>query len=40
MAEQRKEVFEYFDPNKAPADAILIGATKVPTQKYARSEVK
>ena len=34
MAEQSKEVFEYFDPNKAPGEAILIGATKVPTQKY------
>jgi len=32
MAEQRKEVFEYFDPNKGPADAILIGATKVRRQ--------
>ena len=32
MAEQRKEVFEYFDPNKAPAGAILIGATKVRRQ--------
>ena len=28
MAEQRKEVFEYFDPNKAPGEAILIGAKK------------
>jgi hypothetical protein len=32
MAEQRREVFEYFDPNKAPAEAILIGATKVRRQ--------
>jgi hypothetical protein len=39
MAEQRKEVFEYFDPNKAPGDAILIGATKVPTQKYQGSDM-
>jgi hypothetical protein len=35
MAEQRKEVFEYFDPNKGPADAILIGATKVRRQNLA-----
>ena len=32
MAEQRREVFEYFDPNKAPSGAILIGATKVRRQ--------
>lgn len=35
MAEQRREVFEYFDPNKAPAEAILIGATKVRRQNLA-----
>jgi hypothetical protein len=39
MVEQRKEVFEYFDPNKAPGEAILIGATKVPTQKYQGSQM-
>lgn len=32
MAEQRREVFEYFDPKKAPAEAILIGSTKVRRQ--------
>lgn len=35
MAEQRREVFEYFDPKKAPAEAILIGATKVRRQNLA-----
>jgi hypothetical protein len=35
MAEQRREVFEYFDPNKAPGEAILIGATKVRRQNLA-----
>jgi hypothetical protein len=32
MAELRKEVFEYFDPARGPADAILIGSTKVRRQ--------
>ena len=36
MAEQRREVFEYFDPNKAPGEAILIGATKVRRQNLSR----
>lgn len=35
MAEQRKEVFEYFDPTKGPADAILIGSTTVRRQNLA-----
>jgi len=35
MAEQRREVFEYFDPKKAPVDAILIGSTKVRRQNLA-----
>ena len=39
MAAQRKEVFEYFDPSKAPGEAILIGATKVPVQKYQGSDL-
>jgi hypothetical protein len=39
MAAQRKEVFEYFDPSKAPGEAILIGATKVPVQKYQGSQL-
>ena len=34
MVEQRKEIFEYFDPNKAPGEGILIGATRVPTYQY------
>jgi len=34
MAEQRKEIFEYFDPLKASGEGILIGATKVPTYQY------
>jgi hypothetical protein len=34
MAEQRKEIFEYFDPNKAPGEGILIGATRVPIYQY------
>lgn len=35
MAEQRREVFEYFDPTKGPADAILIGSTTVRRQNLA-----
>jgi hypothetical protein len=40
MAEQRKEVFEYFDPTKAPGEAILIGATKVRRQSPFLGEVR